>query len=129
MKKVFLTCASALVLSSCMTVGSDYEGASTVPVPDRWEQASSQNEVTPQDLNLWWKKFNDPVLDSLIQRASRNNLDLRIMLSRIDEARAQHNVTASQYYPSFNAKAAQSREHSSESATEMPTNTDVRHQG
>jgi NodT family efflux transporter outer membrane factor (OMF) lipoprotein len=39
-------------------------------------------------LAIWWKSLNDPVLDSLVQRAVRTNYDLRIAGERLQEARA-----------------------------------------
>lgn len=36
----------------------------------------------------WWELFNDPVLDSLIRTALRENLDVRIAAARIEEAYA-----------------------------------------
>lgn len=36
----------------------------------------------------WWKAFGDPVLDQLMARALAGNLDLRIAVDRVGEARA-----------------------------------------
>jgi NodT family efflux transporter outer membrane factor (OMF) lipoprotein len=51
------------------------------------------------DLAAWWKRFNDPVLDTLIERASRQNLSLRIAGIRILEARAQLGIAVGNQYP------------------------------
>ncbi|HEX9857366.1 MAG TPA: efflux transporter outer membrane subunit [Paracoccaceae bacterium] len=40
------------------------------------------------DNAAWWAGFKDPVLDALVQRALRDNLDLAIATERVEEARA-----------------------------------------
>ena len=38
----------------------------------------------------WWNDFNDPELNALIDRAVKSNLDLKIAVARVREARAQY---------------------------------------
>lgn len=40
------------------------------------------------DNAAWWRKFNDPVLDQLVEHALQGNLDLEIARERVVEARA-----------------------------------------
>ena len=47
----------------------------------------------------WWKAFNDPVLDRLIDQAYRGNLSLRIAGVRVLEARAQLGIAVGRLYP------------------------------
>ena len=42
-------------------------------------------ESNAQFQAAWWKQFNDPTLDALIQRAAANNLDLRIAVARLHD--------------------------------------------
>ena len=47
------------------------------------------NSATDSIINLhWWDLFHDPVLDTLIVTALRQNKDLLIAASRIEQARA-----------------------------------------
>ena len=55
------------------------------------------------DLHSWWKAFNDPVLDALVQEATTSNLDLALSQSRLREARLASGRAASQYLPSLSA--------------------------
>ncbi|MGZ5010764.1 MAG: efflux transporter outer membrane subunit [Methylobacter sp.] len=87
----------ALLLSSCM-VGPDY-----VPPPTetaaQWLEAEDKRlntTITPQD---WWKTFNDPVLNQLIDRAYLDNLNIRVAGVRILEARAQLGIAIGDLYP------------------------------
>lgn len=51
------------------------------------------------DLRFWWKLFNDPVLNSLIEAAKAENLDLRVAGLRILESRATLGIATSGRYP------------------------------
>jgi multidrug efflux system outer membrane protein len=62
----------------------------------------------------WWAAFNDPMLTSLIERGRNSNLDLRVAVLRIEEARAQRDVTAAAYWPTLSAEASYSRQRLSE---------------
>jgi NodT family efflux transporter outer membrane factor (OMF) lipoprotein len=107
MKKIgFRFVVSVLVLSGC-EVGPDYQAPKITVAPSFGESATTQpadavngNRV---DAVRWWREFNDPELDSLIDRATRNNLDLRLAESRLRQARAQRGVVGSALWPEINA--------------------------
>lgn len=90
--------AVLLTLTGCM-VGPNYK-TPDASVEAGWREASDKG-VTPDpaDRKLWWKSFNDPVLDSLVDMAYRQNLDLKIAGLRVLEARAQRGITAGEFFP------------------------------
>ncbi len=47
----------------------------------------------------WWQLFNDPVLDTLVRIAMRENRDVRIAASRIEEARAAVGYNKADMWP------------------------------
>jgi multidrug efflux system outer membrane protein len=47
----------------------------------------------------WWGVFKDPVLQDLVHVALTNNFDLRIVLTRVDQARALQAQARSQFLP------------------------------
>jgi NodT family efflux transporter outer membrane factor (OMF) lipoprotein len=57
------------------------------------------------DLWQWWRTLRDPQLNDLIVRAMENNLDLKIALDRLQQARVQLVVIASQALPDLNTSA------------------------
>ncbi len=70
----------------------------------------------------WWKSFNDPVLDALLQEAASQSQDLALASARIDEARATLNLNQANLYPTVDLNAATSRRRSSEnSASSNPS--------
>ena len=61
----------------------------------------STNQVPTNSLAdlPWWGVFKDPVLQDLVQVALTNNYDLRITLTRVDQARAIQAQARSQFLP------------------------------
>ena len=84
--------------SSCM-VGPDYE----VPesrVNQSWLEGKHAKIETEKAATLeWWKSFDDPVLDSLIQQASRQNLSLRAAGVRVLQAMAERGIAVGNLFP------------------------------
>jgi NodT family efflux transporter outer membrane factor (OMF) lipoprotein len=62
------------------------------------------------DLALWWKGFEDPILDSLIERATKGNLSVRQYEARLREARATLGIDAAPLYPSLSANGGLTRQ-------------------
>jgi multidrug efflux system outer membrane protein len=89
--------AAALSLAGC-AVGPTYKRPA-VNAPTDFRGAT--NDVSTNSLAdlPWWSVFKDPVLQDLIQVALTNNYDLRIILTRVDQARAIQAQTRSQFLP------------------------------
>lgn len=49
----------------------------------------------------WSTLFNDPVLTGLIEKGLQNNFDLKIAISRLEQARANLGVAKADLYPAF----------------------------
>ncbi|TDY39065.1 NodT family efflux transporter outer membrane factor (OMF) lipoprotein [Paraburkholderia rhizosphaerae] len=84
-------------------------GAGAAKVPDATSVSSKPTEDSDPD-PLWWRSFNDPTLDRLIERAAQSNLDLREAVLRIVEARAQAQGAAAQGLPNVRATGSYTRE-------------------
>ncbi|MFA5110175.1 MAG: efflux transporter outer membrane subunit [Desulfobaccales bacterium] len=87
------------LLSGCAKVGPDYQQPS-VEVNQNWlETKDPRVESGHQEYRTWWKAFNDPTLDRLIETAYRENLNLRVAGVRVLAARAQLGIATGQLYP------------------------------
>lgn len=87
------------LLSGCTKVGPDFHKPDVV-VSSNWIDSGDsrvRNELA--DYRNWWRVFNDPVLDRLVDRAYRENLSLRIAGIRVLEARAQLGIAVEGLYP------------------------------
>jgi hypothetical protein len=82
--RLLLAAASALTLSAC-AVGPTYHAPIEAPVTLAAADPAVSNQVAPA---TWWKAFGDPELDSLVDRALASNLDVRIAVARVKQARA-----------------------------------------
>ena len=88
----------ALLVSGCM-VGPDFVKPDAQMEEEWLQQHNQEIKSEPADFSEWWKVFNDPVLDNLIEIASRQNLDLQNAGLRILEARAQLGIAVGFQYP------------------------------
>lgn len=96
----------AAVLAGCMTVGPDYVRPH-VDAPEQWPVQGTAEPVS----STWWKVYGDPVLDRMVEDALAYNVDLRLAVARVDEARAALGVSRADQFPgvSANADAARNR--------------------
>ena len=109
-----------LVLAGCAS-GPDYT-APQLDTPASWHQSADSSPSG--DLDHWWKRFNDPTLEQLIDTALAHNQDLKVALTRVDVARAQQRSAKADYLPTVIGNAGASRNKSSEYAEPaMPTLT------
>ena len=70
------------------------------PVADRWIDYQDARVISqPQDQWAWWRAFNDPTLDQLVQTAARQNLTLREAGFRVMEARALRGFAGGDLFP------------------------------
>src|SRR5262249_52272414 len=57
-------------------------------LPEGYRQQAPGVTRDTGGLALWWKQLKDAELDSLIDRAVKGNIDLRIAAARVAQARA-----------------------------------------
>lgn len=89
---------AALTPTGCM-VGPDYVPPEAT-VADAWLESSDPRLSTAaSDHAAWWKSFEDPVLDGLVQRAYEQNLDLLEAGLRVLQARAQLGIAVGEMFP------------------------------
>jgi NodT family efflux transporter outer membrane factor (OMF) lipoprotein len=80
-------------------VGPNY-APPQAPVARNWIDADDVRVRTQcDDLSKWWVVFKDPVLESLICDAYRQNLSLRVAGCRVLEARAQMLIDVGNLFP------------------------------
>jgi NodT family efflux transporter outer membrane factor (OMF) lipoprotein len=99
MKIVFCILAGIFSLSGCIKVGPDFVRPKAALSPEWIEAQDKRVNQASADYRSWWKAFNDPVLDRLIERAYRGNLSLQSAGLRVLQARAQLGITIGNFYP------------------------------
>ncbi len=93
----FLT-LSTLTFGGCTMLGPDFQPPETV-FPENWIEQTGFKRLSEEENIEWWKLFNDPVLNKLIQTAYAQNLTLRTAGLRILESRAQLGLVKGNIYP------------------------------
>jgi NodT family efflux transporter outer membrane factor (OMF) lipoprotein len=82
-------------------VGPNYRRPAA-PVAENWIDYQDARVISePPQHWAWWTVFNDPVLNSLIDSAHRQNLTLREAGFRIAEARALRGFAVGNLFPQF----------------------------
>lgn len=94
---VFLLPA-VLTFAGCM-VGPDYQRPTVAVSPRFGDGADPRLSAESTNYRDWWKVFNDPVLDRLIARAYRDNLNLQQAGVRVLQARAQLGIAVGEIFP------------------------------
>jgi NodT family efflux transporter outer membrane factor (OMF) lipoprotein len=69
-----------------------------VPVADEWIEAND-SRVQNRYLEDWWTVFDDAALNNLIHAAFDQNLTLRVVGTRVLEARAQQGIAVGNIFP------------------------------
>ncbi|WP_020406797.1 efflux transporter outer membrane subunit [Hahella ganghwensis] len=95
--KLAMTFTLASTLVGCITVGPDYQAPST---GDLSMDASLLTTVDTQQLEVnWWRQFNDPDLDKLVQAALTGSPSIAAAQARVTAARAVFDDTRDDLYP------------------------------
>ncbi len=122
---VVVTVALA-ALVSCAPVGPNYKRIDPNS-PQQWHSklgtGLSVRPFNPAELAHWWVTLHDTELQSLEKRAVEGNLNVKIALSRIRQARAQRGVVSAGLFPGLNVGGSVTKNRSSaNSGTGMITN-------
>jgi len=102
---VYLTVFAVILVSGC-TMGPKFEK----PVVETPEMYRSQVSNADSIINLaWWELFQDTTLDTLVENALKNNREIQIAASRMEEARAFLGFTKADQYPKVDISANATR--------------------
>jgi multidrug efflux system outer membrane protein len=118
---VFVPLWFTLFFAGC-AVGPNYKRPPVnAPEAFRGETEASTNSFA----NLpWWQVFHDDNLQSLIRIALTNNYDLRIAVTRVEQAHAMAAEARSEFFPQLNYAGAAGRgQNVSGNSTPSPTGT------
>jgi multidrug efflux system outer membrane protein len=106
---------SLIFLSSCM-VGPNYKQPKT-STPKVFKEAKEKKNIS---IKNWWERFDDPVLNKLIQTALKENFDVKIAQERILQYRALYRIAKADLFPQVDANAQAIRTKVSESLVFSP---------
>ncbi len=81
--------AAVLVLAGCIKMGPDYRRPDTgIQIPDAYQYTPTELTM-PEPDDQWWRVFNDPELNQLVEETLKKNLDIKRATAAVLEVRAQ----------------------------------------
>ena len=97
------------------TIPTAYTGATNVVSTDSgatnvWKVAQPQAQLPKGN---WWEIFGDADLNDLERQASAANQQLKVAVARLDEARAQMDVTRAGLFPNISLSGSYTRQRTS----------------
>jgi multidrug efflux system outer membrane protein len=121
MRRMLIVCTIVIWVGGCM-VGPDYKRPS-IDTPANWR--FEDKEARDLANTAWWEQFNDPVLNSLVATALRENKDLLIATARVEEFFGRYFSTRGEQYPFVGAGGSASREEMTKKGpTPLPAGVD-----
>jgi len=94
--KIGLSVLTIVMLSGCAPLGPDFMGVGKAPIPAKWKHEGTRSD---KSLAQWWRVFNDPTLNKLVQKTYAQNLDLKSAGLRIAQARAVLGISEGLTFP------------------------------
>ncbi len=115
--KHLILLSSTLLLSGCFATAQDFTEPQT---PQQWTAYQSElvQKTEIQNLSAWWKSFNDPVLNVLVDTALSSSPDRLIAEARITEARGLKRTARSSLFLQIGASANGGREDTTQTSTD-----------
>jgi NodT family efflux transporter outer membrane factor (OMF) lipoprotein len=98
-----MTFASCLLCGCSLMPRSEFKQPQ-VAMPEKWEGGAVTGTAVA-NREGWWKRFNDPLLDELIDRALRTNDDLAAATIRVRRARLKSGLTDTNLTPTVSVTA------------------------
>lgn len=113
-----LSVISFLFLFTSCSFAPEYH-TPQLPQPAAYKESRDWKPAAPADSQprgKWWEIFGSTELDSLEDKASNANQDIKVMAARYQEARALSSFARADYFPTLQANANPSRNGASSTA-------------
>ncbi len=116
MKIIFLI--SLIFITNCTLVGPDYKRPE-INLPNAYHQEVNKENIAT-DLNNWWKLYQDPTLDDLMDKALNKNVDINAAIARLEEADAYLKQVGAALIPSVDLTSQGNRSKATETGIIPP---------
>ncbi|MDB6107812.1 MAG: efflux system, outer rane lipoprotein NodT family, partial [Gammaproteobacteria bacterium] len=125
MSRISGLCGSLLVLGACSFAPRYSRPTPPTPPPAQYQELAGwkQSQPAEADRGDWWTVFGDPLLDSLENRVTAANQNVKAAFARLQQARAQTRIERSAYFPTLNLHAGAAR---SRTSTNAPLYTNIK---
>jgi multidrug efflux system outer membrane protein len=87
-------------LNGCINLGPDYQRPDLdIEIPESYQNDRSEQTLSLDIEDRWWKDFGDPELDVLVEEVLKRNWNLKQAAARIIEARAEYVQVSADRWP------------------------------
>ncbi len=103
-KNKLMICLPIITLiSGCSIFGPKYTKPDVKP-PQDWNSGKSNTQESASMISdtAWWKQFNDPDLNNMIEIALKNNNQIQVAIGNISQAAAQLHKVQMSWVPTIN---------------------------
>lgn len=100
-----LSILTAAALAGSTSLARETDEYLRTELPSRWYTYSDSGQSSQKSEARWWKRFDDPVLDSLIEIGLLRNYDIAMATRRIEIARNAEAAAKSGFYPTVGVSA------------------------
>lgn len=98
-----------LSLSGCISIPDKMNNQlPDIALPKQWDDANT-TKTTPIDSD-WWKYFGSDELTDLVNESARNNLDIAVAITHIQQSEAQANIAGVPLSPNVNLAVTAGRD-------------------
>ena len=113
--KLCILIICSLLFVGCAKVGPDFKPPQS-KTPNEWNTKGLNiiPRSDPNGLAKWWEGLKDPTLSKLMEDAVANNLDVKVAVLRISEAKAKRDAKVGELFPSLGSSAKYSKARSSQ---------------
>lgn len=90
MKNIIFVITLSLTVLSCGITKRDFDVKPKIEVQEDYlkDELANTKFETSATIKNWWSKFNDPILDTLIEKARKHNLDINSSVANFYASRA-----------------------------------------
>lgn len=107
-KSILLMSGVLVLVGGCTT--NVAMPTSTLHLPSGWRSEVGPSHGSAEIERVWWRSFDDPVLNKLVDEALEGNADLRVARTRVAELRARSVVANAATLPTLTAQAQPGRQ-------------------
>jgi multidrug efflux system outer membrane protein len=106
----FLFLSFLSFITGCAALGPNYQRP-PITTPEVYRSQIDGPEAASFADLPWWEVFQDTALKDLIAEAVKNNYDLRIATTRIEQARARAGIAYAEFFPQIGYEGAVGQAH------------------
>lgn len=105
--RMFTVMLLSLFLFSCSMAPAKKDLAKDQKKKAPEKFAAQTDSVTEEEVSpyRWWERFNDDVLNEIVDKTIKNNLDIQLAISRVELLDSQFGVARRLRFPMVSAKA------------------------